>query len=128
MSVRGYELRELIGSGATGNVYAAFQPSVGREVAIKVVRPEMADDPDFIRRFEAEARIVAGLEHPRIVPVYDYWRENGGAYLVMRRFEGGNLRTILERGGPLGADASRHIVEQVAGALASRTRTRCHPR
>ncbi len=119
LSVRGYELRELIGSGATGNVYAAFQPSVGREVAIKVVRPEMADDPDFIRRFEAEARIVAGLEHPRIVPVYDYWRENGGAYLVMRRFEGGNLRTILDRADPPTAEASRHIVEQVAGALAA---------
>ena len=66
----------------------------------------MADDPDFIRRFEAEARVVAGLEHPRIVPVYDYWRENGGAYLVMRRFDGGNLRTILDRSAPLGADAA----------------------
>ena len=119
LSVRGYELRERIGSGATGDVFSAFQPAVGREVAIKVVRPEMANDPDFIRRFEAEARVVAGLEHPRIVPVYDYWREAGGAFLVMRRFDGGNLRTVLDDGAPLTVATRRTIVEQVASALAA---------
>jgi serine/threonine protein kinase len=69
--VRGLELGELIAEGAFGAVYRAVQPSVGREVAVKVVRPELADDPEFIRRFEAEAQIVARLEHPHIVPLFD---------------------------------------------------------
>ena len=76
-------------------VYRAYQPIVGREVAIKVIRPELANDPAFIRRFEAEAQLVAGLEHPHIVPLYDYWREPGAAYLVMRLVEGGSLADAL---------------------------------
>ena len=84
LTVRGYELREELGRGAFGAVFRAYQPIVGREVAIKVITSELADDPEFIRRFEAEAQLVAGLEHPHIVPLYDYWREPGAAYLVMR--------------------------------------------
>ena len=53
-------------------------------MAIKVIRPDLADSTEFVRRFEAEARLVARLEHPHIVPLYDYWREPGGAYLVFR--------------------------------------------
>ena len=98
LSVRGYELREKIGEGAFGNVYRAFQPAVGREVAIKVIRPELANDPNFIRRFEAEAQVIAQLEHPQIVPVFDYWREPDSAYLVMRRFEHGSLFDAVESG------------------------------
>ena len=116
LSVRGYELRDKIGAGTTGVVYRAFQPSVGREVAIKVVRPELADDPSFIRRFEAEARLVAHLEHPAIVPVYDYWREPGRAFLVMRRFERGNVEDAL-RLGALDAPAAARIVGQLGAAL-----------
>ena len=93
--VRGLELGELIAEGAFGSVYRATQPSVGREVAVKVVRPELADDPEFIRRFEAEAQIVARLEHPHIVPLYDFWREPGGAYLVMRYLRGGTAEQVL---------------------------------
>ncbi len=63
-TVRGFELRELIGEGDFGVVYRAYQASVGREVAIKVIRPEFANRPVFVRRFEAEARLVAQLEHP----------------------------------------------------------------
>jgi DNA-binding SARP family transcriptional activator len=95
--IRGYELREPVGVGAFGAVYRAFQPGVGREVAIKVIKPEYADQPDFIRRFETEARLVARLEHINIVPLYDYWREPGGAYLVMRYLPG-TLRDRLQRG------------------------------
>ena len=55
-----------------------------RAVAVKQIRPELANQPDFIRRFEVEAQLVASLEHPHIVPLYDYWREPDAAYLVMR--------------------------------------------
>ena len=84
-AIRGYALAERIGSGGMGAVYRAIQPNVEREVAIKIILPAYANHPDFIRRFEAEAQLVARLEHPHIVPLYDYWREPGVAYFVMRR-------------------------------------------
>ena len=83
---------------ASGTAYRAYQPAVGREVAIKVIRPDLANDPAFIRRFQAEAQVIATLEHPHIVPLYDYWREPDAAYLVMRLMRGGNLAAVLERG------------------------------
>ncbi|UCC61798.1 MAG: protein kinase, partial [Anaerolineae bacterium] len=115
--VRGYELRERIGAGGFGEVYLAYQPSVGRQVAVKVILPQYADHPDFVRRFETEAQLVARLEHPYIVPLYDYWREPGGAYLVMRWLRGGNLYESLQRG-PWTPEAAAQLLDQVAGALA----------
>jgi DNA-binding SARP family transcriptional activator/tRNA A-37 threonylcarbamoyl transferase component Bud32 len=91
----GYELREQVGSGAFGVVHRAYQPSVGREVAIKIVRPEYANDPRFIRLFEVEAQLVARLEHPHIVPLHDYWRNPDGAYLAMRWLGGGTLKDTV---------------------------------
>jgi serine/threonine protein kinase/WD40 repeat protein/DNA-binding SARP family transcriptional activator len=115
-SVPGYELREEVGSGDFGIVYRAYQPSVGREVAIKVIRPELVNQPSFVRRFEAEARLVAQLEHPHIVSLYDYWRDPDGAYLVMRWLRGGSLREALERGS-WNLDPAARLLTQIAGAL-----------
>ena len=89
-TIRGYELRDEIGKGGFGAVYLAYQAAVARDVAIKIIRPRFANHPDFIRRFEAEAHLIARLEHPYIVPLYDFWREPDGAYLVMRWLRGGN--------------------------------------
>jgi DNA-binding SARP family transcriptional activator len=89
--LRGYRLLEQVGQGAFGTVYRAVQPQVGREVAVKSIRPVLADHPEFIRRFEAEAQRVARLEHPHIVPVDDWWRGPDGAHLVMRFLRGGSL-------------------------------------
>ena len=66
--LKGYELHERIGAGGFGAVYRAYQSTVGREVAVKIILPGLANQPDFIRRFEAEAQLVARLEHPRIAP------------------------------------------------------------
>ena len=115
-SVRGYELREEIGRGDFGIVFRAYQPSVGREVAIKIIRPELVNQPSFVRGFEAEARLVAQLEHPHIVSLYDYWRDPEGAYLVMRWLRGGSLRDALERG-PWNAEPAMRLLDQVRGAL-----------
>ena len=104
--LRGYRLLEQVGEGAFGVVYRAIQPQVGREVAIKAVHPELANHPDFVRRFEHEAQIVARLEHPHIVPLYDYWREPDAAYLVMRFLRGGSVEELLEAG-PLEPSACR---------------------
>jgi WD40 repeat protein/serine/threonine protein kinase len=93
--IKSYEIKELLGTGGFGAVYRAYQPVVNREVAIKIILPEHANRSNFIRRFEAEAQIVARLEHPYIVPLYDYWRDPSGAYLVMRYLRGGNLRSLL---------------------------------
>jgi DNA-binding SARP family transcriptional activator/ABC-type glycerol-3-phosphate transport system substrate-binding protein len=115
--LRGYRLIERIGEGAFGVVSRAQQPQVGREVAIKSIHRELANDPEFVRRFEREARLVARLEHPRVVPLYDYWRDPDGAYLVMRFFRGGSLRTRIARPDPLPADEAAGIIEQVADGL-----------
>lgn len=90
-TLRGYQIGERVGEGAFAIVHSATQASVGREVAIKQIRGDLADQPEFIRQFEAEAHLIARLEHPHIVPLYDFWREPGSAYLVMRYLDGGSL-------------------------------------
>jgi WD40 repeat protein len=114
--VKGYELRERIGGGGFGDVYRAFQQMPRREVAIKKIRPEYANQADFIRRFEAEAQLVASLEHPHIVPLYDYWRDPDGAYLVMRWLRGGSVRASLQKG-PWSLEQASRMLEQIGSAL-----------
>jgi WD40 repeat protein/serine/threonine protein kinase len=114
--IKGYELREQLGAGGFGAVYLAYQPLVKREVAVKVILPRYANHPEFIRRFEAEAQLVARLEHLHIVPLYDYWREPDGAYLVMRYLRGGSLRTLL-KDGPIPFEPAALMVDQIAAAL-----------
>ena len=115
-SVRGYELREQVGGGDFGIVYRAYQPSVGREVAVKVIRPELVNQPAFVRLFEAEAQVVASLEHPHIVPLYDFWRDPDGAYLVMRWMRGGSLRRALDRG-PWNLKPALRLLTEIGQAL-----------
>ena len=116
--VRGYDLKEEIGLGAYGAIHRAYQSSVDREVAVKVIRRRYANNPEFIRRFEDEAQTVARLEHPYIVPLYDYWRDPDGAYLVMRYLRGGNLLTALEKN-PWDVEPAGQMLDQVASALSA---------
>jgi serine/threonine protein kinase/DNA-binding XRE family transcriptional regulator len=116
--IKGFELGERLAVGGFGAVYRAVQPQVAREVAIKIILPQYADHPDFIRRFETEAQLVARLEHPYIVPLYDYWREPTVAYLVMRLMRGGSLHTKLNAGPLPLADALR-VMQQIGDALHS---------
>jgi WD40 repeat protein/serine/threonine protein kinase/energy-coupling factor transporter ATP-binding protein EcfA2 len=117
-TIKGYELLDRIGAGGFGAVYRAYQSTVGREVAVKIILPGYANQPDFIRRFEAEAQLVARLEHLHIVPLYDYWRSPEGAYLVMRWLRGGSVRDALEEG-PFSLEAAALLLDQVASALAT---------
>ena len=114
-SITGYELRERVGAGSSGVVYRAYQSSVGREVAIKVILSQFANQPDFVRRFEVEAQLIARLEHPHIVPMFDYWRDPEGAYLVMRWLPS-NLRSAIARG-VWSPTATARFLDQVAAAL-----------
>jgi WD40 repeat protein/serine/threonine protein kinase/class 3 adenylate cyclase len=121
--LRSYRLIEQIGKGAFGVVWRALDPGVGREVAVKQIHARLADDATFVRRFQQEAQIVARLEHPHVVPLYDYWRDGTGAYLVMRLMRGGNLAERLGAG-PLGLDEAVAIIDQIASALSAAHRQR----
>ena len=116
LRVRGYEIRSKLGNTKFGTVYRAYQPAIGREVALKVIRPELANDPAFVRRFEADANLIAGLESQHVVPIYDFWREPDAAFLVEKLITGGDLGQLLAKG-PLSPDRAMAIVDQVARPL-----------
>ena len=115
-SARSYELIEEVGAGGFGVVYRGRQPGIDRDVAIKVIRPEHANDPRFVRRFEIEAQTIARLEHLHIVPLYDHWREPDAAYVVMRWLRGGSLAQALRRG-PWRLGPAVELIAEVAAAL-----------
>jgi len=93
-----YEILSPLGSGGMGEVYRASDAKLGREVAIKVLPERLAEDADALARFEREARAVAALNHPNILGIYDFGKENGVAYAVMELLEGETLRDRLDAG------------------------------
>ena len=115
-AIRGYELREQILTDATGTVYRGYQRSVGREVAMRVTGPHVADDPYFIANYESDVARVARLDHPNILYVQDTWREPGSAIQVMRWIEGQRLDRHLADNRPTDWTALR-IIEQIGDAL-----------
>ncbi len=112
-----YEIKSELGRGGMATVYRAYDPSFDREVAIKILPREMMHDPQFRSRFERELKIVAALEHPAIVPVYDVGEEDGQPYFVMRYMNGGSLSGEIEKGRFSLEDTAR-IVEKIAQGLA----------
>jgi hypothetical protein len=113
-----YELMERLRRGGMGTVYKAYQPSLDRYVAVKVLSTFLAQDPDFTGRFEREARLIAKLDHPNILPVYDYGQEGELIYIVMRYVEGGTLEDKLDRlGQPMDLDTAVEITAQMGEAL-----------
>jgi predicted Ser/Thr protein kinase len=93
-----YRIVEQLGSGGMATVFKAYHANLDRYVAIKVLHPAFKQDPNFLSRFQREARIVAKLQHPAIVPVYDFNEHNGQPYLVMRFIEGETLKARLTKG------------------------------
>ena len=112
-----YQIKDELGRGGMATVYHAYDPSFGREVAIKVLPRKMLHDPHFRSRFEREFKIVAGLEHPAIVPVYDVGEEDGQPYYVMRYMTGGSLSSWVNKG-KFSLQDTAHIIEKVAQGLA----------
>jgi len=115
--LKAYRILERVGAGGFGAVYRAIQVGIEREVAIKIILPEYANHPDFIRRFDTEAQLVARLEHPHIVPLYDYWREPNSACLVMRYLRGGSVRDSLLREEQWTAARVAQMLVQMGSAL-----------
>jgi serine/threonine-protein kinase len=112
-----YLVQEEIGRGGMARVYRAFDTSLKRTVALKVMAPHLALDPEFERRFEREAVTVANLRHPNIVPVYDIGEANGLRYIAMEYVRGRTLHAIIRERGALGLAMAISIVAPIADAL-----------
>ena len=116
-----YLLERRIAVGGMGEVWEASDTRLGRGVAVKVLRPELGDDPEFLHRFRIEARTVASLDNPGIAAVHDYGEDEGPngrrtAYLVMELVRGEPLSTIISRG-PIDTDETLRLIEDAAWAL-----------
>jgi predicted Ser/Thr protein kinase len=112
-----YRIIEQLGQGGMATVYKAYHPSLDRYVALKALHPAFGEDVTFAARFQREARVVAKLEHPFIVPVYDYAEHEKRPYLVMKFIEGDTLKARLNTG-PLTTKEIEKVVDSVGSALA----------
>jgi eukaryotic-like serine/threonine-protein kinase len=112
-----YRLERGLGRGASAEVYQALDLELDRRVAVKLVHPGLAGDDRFVRRFQAEARAVAALNHPNIVQIHDWGREDGQPFLVLEYLAGGSLRDLLRRGAPLGTPEVARLGAQTAHGL-----------
>ena len=112
-----YEIVSSLGQGGMGAVYRARDLKLGREVAIKVLAPELASDSERLRRFEQEARAASALSHPNIVHIYDVGESDGTRYIAMELAEGSTLRRVLAEG-PLSAERLLDVARQLADGLA----------
>jgi len=111
-----YRIIEQLGQGGMATVYKAYHAALDRYVALKVLHPAFHEDQTFTARFQREARVVAKLEHPNIVPVYDYSEHEMRPYLVMKYIEGDTLKARLNKG-PLSSEEIEQVVNSVGSAL-----------
>ena len=114
-----YRLIELLGQGGMATIYRATDAQLGRDVAVKLLRPEYGRDPDFVARFELEARSVASLSSPNVVAVHDFGTDPAGPYIVMDLVDGEDLATLLRRNGALPARKAARIAADVGRAIAA---------
>ncbi|MFL5796742.1 MAG: serine/threonine-protein kinase [Actinomycetota bacterium] len=113
----GYRVATILGRGGMGVVYLAQQLALGRRVALKVISPDLSDDPEFRERFSREAQLAAAIDHRNIIPVYDAGEADGRLYISMRYVKGLDLRTVLQLEGPMDPERVLGIVGAVADAL-----------
>jgi serine/threonine protein kinase len=111
-----YQIVEQIGQGGMATVFKAYHANLDRFVALKVLHPALKEDPNFLERFRREAQIIARLDHPSIVPVYDYASHEGRSYLVMKFVDGETLKARLKTGALTQSDMIR-LLDSVAQAL-----------
>jgi serine/threonine-protein kinase len=111
-----YEIVERLGGGGMAVVYRAVQQPLGREVALKALSSELFQDDGFVKRFETEAKTLAKLDHPNILPIYDFEMNDGIAYLTMPLIRGGTLRDVLNRG-PLDTLTAWRYLREIGDGL-----------
>ncbi len=112
-----YELRGLLGKGGVGVVYLGYDPDIEREVAIKVLHPDMAEDSNILQRFLAEARAVGQLNHPNTIAIYELGIDDGAHFIVMELARGGSLSERLGKTTRLSFDEARRIAIEAARGL-----------
>jgi hypothetical protein len=117
MLVDRYELSERVATGGMGTIYEAHDHRLGRRVAVKLLKDELAQDPRFVERFRREARAAAALSHPCIAAVFDYGQQDGTHFIVMELAEGRDLARLLREEGPLSPDRAVRITTQICEAL-----------
>lgn len=112
-----YQLTALIARGGMSTVYRAHDERLGRDVALKLLSPELSEDADFRARFEREWRTAAALRQPNILPIFDAGDWQGQLYIAMLLVEGPDLAAVIDRDGPLAPERAVSIISQVAAAL-----------
>jgi serine/threonine-protein kinase len=112
-----YQVTHLIARGGMAMVYRAQDTLLNRAVALKILYPELSEDPLFVERFRREAQAAANLSHPNIVPVFDWGEDRGTYFIVMELIEGTSLADMLRGSATISASRSAQIVAQVAAAL-----------
>src|SRR6266566_3959638 len=120
----GYQLEDEIGRGSMGMVYRGKQIALGREVAVKVMSRALAKDASYVARFIREAQIIAGLNHPNIVQIFDAGQQNGLLYFVMEYVQGPTLASLLHLDGSIPQHLAAEYAAQIADALDSAYRER----
>src|ERR1051325_2964068 len=113
----GYRLVRKIAEGGMGVVYEAIQLNLSRRFALKILNEDLAARPEFLQRFEREAKAAAALNHPNVVQVHDFGEAQGRYYLIMEYVEGHNLSDYVDEHGQLAVADALDIVEQAALAL-----------
>lgn len=112
-----YEIIRLIGEGGMANVYLAYDTILERNVAVKVLRGDLADDEKFVRRFQREAISASSLSHPNIVEMYDVGEDNGNFYIVMEYIDGKTLKQLIKKRGHLTTSEAVDIMCQLTDGL-----------
>jgi serine/threonine protein kinase len=113
----GYEVESVVGAGGLGILYRARQLRLDRPVALKLVEADVASHPVVRERLRREARAVASLDHPNVVPLYEAGEQDGTVYIVTRWVNGTELGTLIHRDGPLAPDRAARFAAQIAAAL-----------
>ena len=115
--IASYQLEERLGQGGMAVVFRAYDSRLDRRVALKLMAPGFSDDDAFRQRFMQESRAAAAVDHPHIIPVFEAGEANGVLFLAMRMVRGGDVRSLIDRNGPLPPARAAEIVAQVASAL-----------
>jgi serine/threonine protein kinase len=115
--VAGYRIEALIGIGGMARVFRALDERLGRQVALKILAPDLAADEAFRQRFIRESRAAAAVDHPNIIPVFEAGDHDGVLFIAMRYVQGGDVRSLVEREGPLPPEQALALITPVASAL-----------
>ena len=114
-----FRIEEAVGAGGMGTVYRAHQTNLSRDVAVKILHPELTKNADAVRRFHREAKVATSLEHPNLVRVFLFGElpEKGGLYLVMEYLHGRSLMEVMRKNGPLPIERALHMSNQLCSAI-----------